>query len=98
MVLAGHPKLAAAKQAALELTEKLLRFIPQLGSRPPSRSGVRPEPRPEAAVEDGWEPAETLQREPGPRRHHLPDCDTGCDEMDSGGAAPGRYNGGHYRG
>ncbi|WP_264210747.1 hypothetical protein [Leisingera thetidis] len=95
MVLAGHIKLAAARQAAHDLAEKLLRLIPRHGSRTALREEDTPPPRPETLMEDGWEPAETLQREAAQRRYLPPDCDGGIVEKSD---TPGRYSGGRYRG
>lgn len=95
MVLAGHTTLAAARQAAHDLVGKLLRLILRPGSRTKLREGDTPPPRPETLMEDGWEPAETLQREVAKRRYLPPDCDV--DEVEKGDT-PGRYSGGRYRG
>ncbi|WP_158509287.1 MULTISPECIES: hypothetical protein [Leisingera] len=46
-------------------------------------------------MEDGWEPAETLQQEAAERRCLPPDCD--ANEVENGDT-PGRYGGGRYRG
>lgn len=63
MVLASHTTLAAARQAAHDLVGKLLRLIPLRGPRTSQRDGETQPPRPESLMEDGWEPAETLQRD-----------------------------------
>ena len=95
MVLAGHTTLAAARQAAHALAGKLLRLIPRTGSRTELRQGDTPPPRPETLMEDGWEPAETLQQEAAERRYLPPACD--ANEVENGDT-PGRYGGGRYRG
>lgn len=94
MVLSGHSTLAAASRAAHELAGKILRLVQRHGSRTALREGATP-PRPETVLQDGWEPAETLQLQAAVRRHLPPDCEAGEAEI---GDTPGRYGGGRYRG